>query len=67
MIVGVPKGPGMIIANIADFREAARRRLPRFLFEYIDGGAFGEVTLRRNESDLAAIASPAGAARRVAT
>ncbi len=46
----------MIIANIADFREAARRRLPRFLFEYIDGGAFGEVTLRRNESDLAAIA-----------
>ena len=46
----------MIIANIADFRAAARRRLPRFLFEYIDGGSYGEVTLRRNSSDLADIA-----------
>lgn len=46
----------MTIASTADFREAARRRLPRFLFEYIDGGSYGEVTLRRNESDLAAIA-----------
>ena len=46
----------MIVANIADFREAARRRLPRFLFEYIDGGAYGEVTLRRNVDDLARIA-----------
>lgn len=46
----------MIVANIADFREAARRKLPRFLFEYIDGGSYGEVTLRRNMDDLAAIA-----------
>ena len=46
----------MIVANIADFREAARRRLPRFLFEYIDGGSYGEVTLRRNVDDLAGIA-----------
>jgi len=46
----------MIIANIADFREAARRRLPRFLFEYMDGGSYGEVTMGRNISDLAAIA-----------
>lgn len=46
----------MIIANIADFREAARRRLPRFLFEYMDGGSYGEVTLGRNVSDLAQIA-----------
>lgn len=45
----------MIIANIADFREAARRRLPHFLFEYIDGGAYAEVTLRRNIEDLEAI------------
>lgn len=29
----------MITASIPDFREAARRRLPRFLFEYIDGGS----------------------------
>jgi len=46
----------MIIASIADFREAARRRLPRFLFEYFDGGSYAEETMRRNESDLAAIA-----------
>jgi L-lactate dehydrogenase (cytochrome) len=34
--------------NIEDFRRAARRRLPRSVFEYIDGGAEGEVTLREN-------------------
>lgn len=34
--------------NIEDFRRAARRRLPRAVFDYIDGGAEGEVTLRAN-------------------
>lgn len=42
----------MILANIDDYREQARRRLPHFLFEYIDGGAFSETTLRSNNSDL---------------
>lgn len=46
----------MITASVQDFREAARRRLPRFLFEYIDGGSYAETTLRRNVDDLAAIA-----------
>lgn len=46
----------MITASVPDFREAARRRLPRFLFEYIDGGSYSETTLRRNVDDLAAIA-----------
>ncbi|MFX6778480.1 alpha-hydroxy-acid oxidizing protein, partial [Acinetobacter baumannii] len=46
----------MITASIADFRAAARRRLPRFLSEYIDGGSYAEATLRRNVSDLADIA-----------
>ena len=46
----------MIIASISDFREAARRRLPHFLFEYIDGGSYAEVTLGRNIADLEAIA-----------
>jgi len=41
---------------ISDFRDLARRRLPRFLFDYIDGGSFDELTLRRNTSDLQAIA-----------
>jgi L-lactate dehydrogenase (cytochrome) len=46
----------VIIASIPDFREAARRRLPRFLFEYMDGGSYGEVTLRRNVEELAGLA-----------
>jgi L-lactate dehydrogenase (cytochrome) len=43
----------MIISSATDFREAARRRLPRFLFDYIDGGANAERTLARNVSDIA--------------
>ena len=43
-------------ASTLDYRELARRRLPRFLFEYIDGGSYAEVTLRRNVADLEAIA-----------
>jgi L-lactate dehydrogenase (cytochrome) len=46
----------MIVASVSDFREAARRRLPRFLFEYIDGGSYAEVTLHRNVADLERIA-----------
>ncbi len=42
----------MTPAGIDDFREMARRRLPRFLFDYIDGGSFAEETLRANEADL---------------
>ena len=36
------------VVNIADLRRIARRRLPRVVFDYIDGGADAEVTLRRN-------------------
>src|SRR6476469_7422609 len=42
----------MTPACIDDFRELARRRLPRFLFDYIDGGSYAEVTMRRNVADL---------------
>ena len=38
----------MAFVNIEDFRRAARRRLPPQVFDYIDGGADGEVTLREN-------------------
>jgi L-lactate dehydrogenase (cytochrome) len=44
-----------IISSALDYREAARRRLPRFLFDYIDGGAGTEATLAANRRDLAAI------------
>jgi len=43
-------------ANVTDYRALAKARLPHFLFEYIDGGAYDEVTLRRNVADLQAIA-----------
>lgn len=46
----------MIISAPTDYREAARRRLPRYLFDYIDGGANAEYTLRRNVDDLSQIA-----------
>jgi L-lactate dehydrogenase (cytochrome) len=46
----------MTIANVSDFRELARRKLPNVLFEYIDGGSYSETTLRRNVADLEAIA-----------
>jgi L-lactate dehydrogenase (cytochrome) len=34
--------------NIGDLRRLAARRLPRVIFDYIDGGADGELTLREN-------------------
>jgi len=46
----------MIISSTHDYREAARRRLPRFLFDYIDGGAYDEHTLARNSLDLRQLA-----------
>lgn len=36
------------VVCISDFRPMARRRLPRPVFDYLDGGADGEVTLREN-------------------
>ncbi|WP_152630434.1 FMN-dependent L-lactate dehydrogenase LldD [Acinetobacter ursingii] len=46
----------MIISSSNDYHEAARRRLPPFLFHYIDGGAYAEYTLKRNVEDLSKIA-----------
>jgi L-lactate dehydrogenase (cytochrome) len=39
-------------ASIEDYRELARRKLPRQIFDYVDGGAFGESTLLANRDDL---------------
>lgn len=41
--------------NIEDLRELARRRLPRIVFNYVDGGADGEWTLRENRRAFDAI------------
>jgi L-lactate dehydrogenase (cytochrome) len=39
-------------ATVLDYRELARRRLPRQLFDYVDGGAYEEATMRANVADL---------------
>jgi L-lactate dehydrogenase (cytochrome) len=41
-----------VINSVADFREIARRRIPRALFDYIDRGSYDELTWARNRSDL---------------
>ena len=46
----------MKAASVSDYRALAKARLPHFLFEYLDGGSYDEVTLRRNVEDLKAIA-----------
>ena len=42
----------LVPATFTDYRELARRRLPRQLFDYVDGGAFAENSMRANEADL---------------
>jgi isopentenyl diphosphate isomerase/L-lactate dehydrogenase-like FMN-dependent dehydrogenase len=45
----------MALVNIHDFRDLARRRLPKIFFDYIDGGSFEEETMRANRSDFSRI------------
>lgn len=47
---------GRRAASVGDYRALARARLPHFLFEYLDGGSYDQVTLERNEADLRAVA-----------
>ena len=42
----------IVPATSLDYRRLAERRLPRFLFDYIDGGANDEITLANNVGDL---------------
>jgi L-lactate dehydrogenase (cytochrome) len=43
-------------ASVSDYRALAKARLPHFLFEYLDGGSYDEVTLRSNVEDLQSVA-----------
>jgi isopentenyl diphosphate isomerase/L-lactate dehydrogenase-like FMN-dependent dehydrogenase len=43
------------VINIEDLRRAAKRRLPRVVFDYIDGGAEDELTLRANRRAFEAV------------
>ncbi len=38
--------------SVADLRERARKRIPRFAFEYLDGGCNEDVNIRRNTTDI---------------
>jgi (S)-mandelate dehydrogenase len=42
----------MKFASVADFRPHAQRRLPKFAFDYLDGGAGSEAGIRRNQQAL---------------
>ncbi len=42
----------LVPATVEDFRKRAEKRLPRNLFDYVDGGAGAEVTLRSNVEDF---------------
>src|ERR1019366_3558610 len=44
-----------LIQSIEDLRKMARRRIPRAIFDYADGGAYQERTLRANAADLDAL------------
>ena len=46
---------GLAPATAEDYRELARRRLPRQLFDYVDGGAYDERTMGANRADLDAV------------
>jgi L-lactate dehydrogenase (cytochrome) len=52
---GVSVDPLDRAPTVADVRELARRRLPKMAFDFVDGGAGTEITLRANESDLAEV------------
>ena len=54
-------------ASISDYRALAKARLPHFLFEYLDGGSYDEVTLRRNVEDLQNVALKQRVLRDVST
>lgn len=49
------KGPDFPLTSVKDYRLLAKKRLPPFLFDFIDGGAFNEVTMGLNSSDYQAI------------
>ncbi|WP_332304847.1 alpha-hydroxy acid oxidase [Rhizobium sp. GR12] len=42
----------MTLVNVSDYRERARRRLPKIFFDYIDGGSLDEATMQANRTDF---------------
>ncbi len=46
---------GIAPGSVSDYREIARTRLPRQMFDYIDGGSYEEQTMAANRADLASV------------
>jgi L-lactate dehydrogenase (cytochrome) len=46
----------MRAASVYDYRRLAKKRVPHFLFEYLDGGSYAEITKNRNRTDLESLA-----------
>ena len=46
----------MKAASVPDYRQLAKKRVPHFLFEYLDSGSYAEVTKERNRTDLETLA-----------
>ncbi|MBV9348177.1 MAG: alpha-hydroxy-acid oxidizing protein [Pseudolabrys sp.] len=44
-----------VITNIDDFREIARRKIPKAVFEYVDHGSYDQLTLAANRRELQAL------------
>jgi L-lactate dehydrogenase (cytochrome) len=47
--------PTPLAWHLGNLRTTARRRLPRAIFEFLEGGSYDEVALRGNVADLAAL------------
>ena len=41
----------LVPASVEDYRQLAHKRLPQFLFDYLDGGSYAETTLKNNVAD----------------
>jgi L-lactate dehydrogenase (cytochrome) len=56
-LITASSGPSGIdaVPSIVDMRLLAKRRLPKMIFDFVDGGAGDESTLRANEADLARV------------
>lgn len=54
LAAGAPR-PKILARHAGDLRKAARRRLPRAIFDYLDGGSYDEITLEANRTDLDAL------------
>ncbi len=59
MSMGVLRGRSHVPVTAEDYQLLAHRRLPRFLRDYIDGGAGGEDSMAANEDDFQLLSPPA--------